>query len=648
MVKHRVTRPEWKVNSNHQTTLTRPHLHVTLQQRGFAIERTSSKLQTMGLEERIHFRYEPRIQCDEKQLPGSSVQVYGSSSTRIVRVKGNSRRQKKTCKTQRVSSLVIEPVKNMGIRPQHVKCRHRGCTAKPQMYVQWSHVVEDTLEPQQQTRASRKVLETGIWPKDIYFRVDVPVGSRVGPIEIQCCAQCPEHASHVIGTGFISSVHEASQASKEMWEYVKLYAPAETTGLTKHKSETQQQTLSRRLQAASANKALGKIQFHVKYTAVKDHKNNNVLPKLVEPSKDNLESTETTPSCVSPKIPKSPLAGLVKPNVLTGQRTQLKKTPTTPTIVKQMMSTPSTIQNPEDSQALQALLSKTRPHDISFTDLTIVSQIGQGLFANVKLAEWTTEGEHKQHVALKEFNYNPSKAPSLRTCETFEDEYNMLRRLDHPHILRILSAYTRPRLSLVTEYCSGGSLYDTLQTSLSSVKDKLSLCRDVASALEYLHAKSIVHRDIKSHNILLSEDRTSSNTFVAKLGDFGAAIQLESPDVRIVDTESHGTSGYTAPEILQLQVSSIGGYAMPSDIWSLGIVMWEIMTPESQNPFTGVEPQVVLDHVHAGARPEVASTCPIVSLLHRCWASNPDDRPMAHQVVAELNEVVSSMSIEGL
>jgi len=190
---------------------------------------------------------------------------------------------------------------------------------------------------------------------------------------------------------------------------------------------------------------------------------------------------------------------------------------------------------------------------------------------------------------------------------TILEEITLLRKLNHPNIVKMLDVYeTDAEIQLVMEYCQGGELYDAVQTSsfgnLLESHGETAICKVITQillALEYLHARSIVHRDVKPENVLLF---SNDGELKVKLSDFGLATTLDEeppkrkrklddiiPLVRsLIKTYSRvGSHYYSAPEI-----KSGIGYGTSVDIYSVGVTSYILICghfPPDFNQFR--EPQ---------------------------------------------------------
>ncbi|KAL3661809.1 hypothetical protein V7S43_013103 [Phytophthora oleae] len=211
----------------------------------------------------------------------------------------------------------------------------------------------------------------------------------------------------------------------------------------------------------------------------------------------------------------------------------------------------------------------------------------------------------------------------------------MAAKFDHPNVVKLIGAAwtVESDLQALSEYMVGGDVREFLiypQTPRIWTARKLQIALDVVEALVYLHSfiHPVVHRDLKSRNILLSKEMR------AKLTDFGVS-RIMSEDNTM--TQGEGTSRWEAPEVL----AGKEDYNQQADIFSFGVVLSELDTHaipyddargSNDNTLANV---AILQKIAMGAiRPSFSTRCPpdIRALPDRCLAHNPNDRPSAPEV----------------
>ena len=205
----------------------------------------------------------------------------------------------------------------------------------------------------------------------------------------------------------------------------------------------------------------------------------------------------------------------------------------------------------------------------SVDDFDIKEELGRGAHGIVHLAR--SHVDNKLYV-LKEINVNNLKKHRRKRVVS---EVLLLRRLRHPNIIQYYTSFVDSgSLYIVMEYANGGDMYSEIKARASKgtpfqeqqVWDYFS---QIASGLCYLHSQNIIHRDVKSMNILMKEGN------VAKLGDLGVSRIMENnAEGRAIAAEMSrvGTPMYFAPELVKREA-----YDFRVDVWSLGCLMYTIM-----------------------------------------------------------------------
>ncbi len=264
------------------------------------------------------------------------------------------------------------------------------------------------------------------------------------------------------------------------------------------------------------------------------------------------------------------------------------------------------------------------------SSFTIGRELGGGGMSRVFLADDNSLG---RAVVIKVLM--PELAAGVN-AERFKREVQLSARLQHPHIVPVLSAGEVDGLPYyVMPFVKGESLRARLASGPLSIQETVSVLADVAKALAYAASDGIVHRDIKPDNILLSGG-------AATVADFGiakaisAARQAESGETLTSLGTSLGTPAYMAPE----QVAGDPNVDQRADIYSLGCVAYEMLT--GQTPFAGKSPQQMLA-AHVMERPvpvaERRAGIPpsLATLVSRCLEKEPAARPQsASELVMQL------------
>src|SRR5262245_54436671 len=272
---------------------------------------------------------------------------------------------------------------------------------------------------------------------------------------------------------------------------------------------------------------------------------------------------------------------------------------------------------------------------------TIVRELGGGGMSRVFLAD---DKALERSVVIKVLH--PELAAGVN-AERFKREVQLSARLQHPHVVPVLTAGEVDGLPYyIMPFVKGESLRARLASGPLPVPEAMSILADVAKALAYAQADGVVHRDIKPDNILLSGGAATVADFgiakaiaAAKRGDRpegDSPKDLPEPDTLTVLGTSLGTPSYMAPE----QVAGDPNVDHRADIYSLGCVAYEMLT--GQAPFAGKSPQQTLA-AHVMEKPvplaERRAGLPpsLVAAVNRCLEKEPANRPQsAADLVSEL------------
>nr|WEL12726.1 B-Raf proto-oncogene serine/threonine-protein kinase [Halisarca dujardinii] len=205
--------------------------------------------------------------------------------------------------------------------------------------------------------------------------------------------------------------------------------------------------------------------------------------------------------------------------------------------------------------------------EIEYGKIHIGDKIGSGSFGTVYKGEWHGD------CAVKMLNVtNPTESQ----LQAFKNEIDMLMHTRHANIL-LFMGWTPEPFSIVTQWCKGDSLYRHIHIHRTpyDMYRLIDIARQVAQGMDYLHAKNIIHRDLKSNNIFLHD------SFIVKVGDFG----LATVKTRLGNEQNKAPTGsilWMSPEVIRMD--EINPYTSKSDVYSFGIVIYELICQELPYP----------------------------------------------------------------
>ncbi|XP_063295831.1 mitogen-activated protein kinase kinase kinase 9 isoform X2 [Pelobates fuscus] len=272
--------------------------------------------------------------------------------------------------------------------------------------------------------------------------------------------------------------------------------------------------------------------------------------------------------------------------------------------------------------------------EIDFTELVLEEIIGIGGFGKVYRAIWGEE-----EVAVKAARHDPDEDIS-QTIENVRQEAKLFAMLDHANIIALQGVCLKePNLCLVMEFARGGSLNRVLAGKKIPPDVLVNWAVQIARGMNYLHDEAIVpviHRDLKSSNILISEmvENGDLSNKVLKITDFGLAREWH----RTTKMSAAGTYAWMAPEVIRSSMFSKG-----SDVWSYGVLLWELLTGEV--PFRGIDGLAVAYGVAMNKLSlPIPSTCPepFVRLMEDCWNPDPHCRPSFTNILFQLSTIEES------
>ncbi|CAF2699290.1 unnamed protein product, partial [Rotaria sp. Silwood2] len=259
-------------------------------------------------------------------------------------------------------------------------------------------------------------------------------------------------------------------------------------------------------------------------------------------------------------------------------------------------------------------------------------EIGAGAFGIVHRATWKTT---RYIVAVKKLHLTHLTG---KMEKEFFKELSLLNNIRCPNIISFYGACTEAgKYAMVMEYMSLGSLYKLLHEDniVLTWSERLAIAFQTTSGINYLHQlpEPILHRDIKSLNFLIER---AHKGYIVKVCDFGLArTRNETTRQTKANSLVICTLQWTAPEILCAE-----RYTDKSDIYSLGIVYWELGTGEI--PYDDLQDGVIRAFVLAGDRLKIPNTIPssFRSLIQQCWVQQPNDRPNSSHIIEMIEECI--------
>ena len=260
-------------------------------------------------------------------------------------------------------------------------------------------------------------------------------------------------------------------------------------------------------------------------------------------------------------------------------------------------------------------------------DIHLTTELGKGAFGKVYTGLLEPRALPTRNGAAKPRQSVPvavklceSTGLNLEAQNVFMKEAEIGRRYDHPNIIKVYGVQHREQpLMIVMELATGGSLLHFLHKERSLVEADLTrLARDAAAALEFLAIKKVLHRDIAARNFLLG----SPPDRVLKIADFGLA-KADCVDYTM-QTKIKLAIRWLAPEVLLH-----GHFSLASEMWSFGVLCWEIWTRGGE-PFKGLKTRDVKDRVLGPEKlrltPDPAWNPQVVALITACFTDNPKER----------------------
>nr|XP_057910160.1 ephrin type-B receptor 5 isoform X4 [Doryrhamphus excisus] len=254
-------------------------------------------------------------------------------------------------------------------------------------------------------------------------------------------------------------------------------------------------------------------------------------------------------------------------------------------------------------------------------------------FGEVSRGRYRPPGRREVLVAVKTLRWGASD----REKGMFLSEAGVLGQFDHPNVLKLEGVVTRvPPPRIVTEFMENGPLDSFLRENEGqfSVLQLVGMLRGIGAGMRYLSERNFVHRDLAARNVLVNSN------LVCKVSDFGLSRLMRSLDHNMPTyTASLGSRipvRWTAPEAFQHRK-----FSSASDVWSFGILMWEVMS-YGERPYWDMSNQEVMKAVADQYRLPAPTSCPsaLHSLMLQCWQAERGERPGFESILSSLDRLI--------
>ncbi|GLG93686.1 Tyrosine-protein kinase Fer [Gryllus bimaculatus] len=270
--------------------------------------------------------------------------------------------------------------------------------------------------------------------------------------------------------------------------------------------------------------------------------------------------------------------------------------------------------------------------EIDASCITIEAIIGGGEFGDVCRGKLKLSPDGRQEIDVAIKTLKPGSSDKARN--DFLTEASIMGQFEHPNVIFLQGVVTKSNpVMIITEYMENGSLDTFLRANDGKfqVIQLVGMLRGIASGMQYLSEMNYVHRDLAARNVLVNAQ------LVCKIADFGLSREIESTTEGAYTTRGGKIPvRWTAPEAIAFRK-----FTSASDVWSFGIVCWEVMS-YGERPYWNWSNQDVIKSIEKGYRLPAPMDCPeaIYQLMLDCWQKERTHRPTFASIVKTLDKLI--------
>uniref|UniRef100_A0A8D0DPQ9 Tyrosine-protein kinase n=1 Tax=Salvator merianae TaxID=96440 RepID=A0A8D0DPQ9_SALMN len=259
--------------------------------------------------------------------------------------------------------------------------------------------------------------------------------------------------------------------------------------------------------------------------------------------------------------------------------------------------------------------------EIPRSSIKLVKKLGAGQFGEV----WMGYYNNNTKVAVKTLK------PGTMSVQAFLEEANLMKTLQHDKLVRLYAVVTKEEpIYIITEYMAKGSLLDFLKSAEGGkllLPKLIDFSAQIAEGMAYIERKNYIHRDLRAANVLVSE------SLMCKIADFGLARVIEDNEYTAREGAKFPIK-WTAPEAI-----NYGSFSIKSDVWSFGILLYEIIT-YGKIPYPGMSNSDVMMALQRGYRMPRVEACPVelYDIMKTCWKDKAEERPTFEYLQSVLDD----------